>query len=34
MLIYADDVVLLVNDPATLQLQLDALAQFCTDYYT
>ena len=32
MLMYADDVVLLANDPATLQLQLDALAQFCTDW--
>jgi hypothetical protein len=32
MLMYADDVVLLANDPATLQRQLDALAQFCTDW--
>jgi hypothetical protein len=28
MLMYADDVVLLANDPATLQLQLDPLGQF------
>jgi hypothetical protein len=32
MLMYADDVVLLGSDPATLQLQLDALAQFGTDW--
>ena len=32
MLIYADDVVLVANDPAALQRQLDALAQFCSDW--
>jgi hypothetical protein len=32
MLLYADDVVLVAHDAATLQQQLDPLSQFCTDW--
>jgi hypothetical protein len=32
MLLYADDVVLVAHDAATLQQQLDALSQLCTDW--
>jgi hypothetical protein len=32
MLLYADDVVLMAHDAATLQQQLDALSQFCKDW--
>jgi hypothetical protein len=32
MLLYADDVVLVAHDAATLQQQLDAVSQFCTDW--
>ena len=32
MLLYADDVVLIANDPDTLQAQLQALEQYCHDW--